>query len=67
MSPVVGQGAKLWANAAARAALAGAVLHQIEGDDGRLRYVLTCGHITHQLRTLDEVDACLQELQGVSA
>jgi hypothetical protein len=50
---------KRFATVAARAALAGAVLVCIDGDDGRPLYVLTAGATTQALRDLSSVEAAL--------
>ncbi len=47
---------KRFANAQALLALAGVVLHRLEGDNGRPIYIATEGPYTKQMDDLDQVD-----------
>lgn len=55
---------KRLATAQARAALRGAVLHELRDDAGGPEYVLTFGAFTRGLPSLDEVDALLSRMEG---
>lgn len=54
---------KAVADARARAALSGAELHELQGDDGRPTFIVTLGHITQPCSTLDDVDRCLASIK----
>lgn len=50
---------KIVATLQARAALAGGSVVMTDGDDGRPLFVLSCGHITKQAATVDDLDAAV--------
>lgn len=58
---------KWFATLRARAALAGIVLHQIEGDYGAPIYIATRWAMTKQLDSLGAVDAWLAMVTGKTA
>lgn len=53
---------KRLANAKARAALRGIVLHHLEADDGGLLLVATQWHLTKSFNSLDEVEVWLKRI-----
>lgn len=55
---------KIFCTLQARAALAGVVLHQLEGDDGRPLYVATRRVVTRQFCDLNAVGAWLDRIAG---
>lgn len=50
---------KLVANLQARAALAGGSVVVTDGDDGRPLFVLSCGALTKQAASVDDLDAAV--------
>lgn len=65
-STSVGAARKQLANAQARAALKGAVLVQIEGDDGRPVYILSLGDWLREFTQLLAVENVLQRMESRS-
>lgn len=55
---------KRLANAAARAALAGAMLHALENDDGTPLYVVSWRALTRSFDDLAAVEVWLQRFEG---
>ena len=55
---------KRWANARARAALAGVELHVIQGDSGRPLYICTKWAMTASFDDLSSVEAWLDRVGG---
>lgn len=55
---------KRLATARARAALRGVIVHHLLDDAGRPEYVATQGPWTVSLRTLDELEAWLDRIEG---
>lgn len=58
---------KRFATVAARAALAGIVLHRFEGDYGRPIYIATRWALTRQFDDLDAVEQWLDMVTGKAA
>lgn len=48
----------------ARAALQGIVMHDLKGDDGTPEYVVTKWALTRAFRSLDELEAWLDRVEG---
>lgn len=59
--------AKRLATAKARAALIGATLVDIEGDDGRPEYICTKWALTKSFDNLDDVERLLARMEGKAA